>query len=85
MTPLKIEMMLHYYTSATDYRDGDFSAPAVREAINWFRDEAGMLAANDPKAGKDTAYSITEKGKFYVEYICSVPLPVTRHAIEQGV
>jgi 5-methylcytosine-specific restriction protein A len=32
-TPLYIEIGLHYATKADDYRDGDFTAPAVREAL----------------------------------------------------
>ena len=29
MTPLLIEIMLHYYSRVDDYRNGNFDAPAV--------------------------------------------------------
>ena len=84
MTPLMIEILLHYYSCARDYRNGDFSAPAVREAIDWFRGEAGMLNTHSVR-DSDATYSLTDKGKFYVEYLLSIPIPVIRYAIELGV
>lgn len=42
MSPLQIEILMHYYTRSTDYRNGDFAAPAVRESIDYFR-RVGIL------------------------------------------
>ncbi len=39
MTPLEIKLALHYYSSPTDYNDGDFSAPSVAAAIDKFLSE----------------------------------------------
>ena len=73
MTPLQLSILLHYYGHADDYREGDFSAPAVRKAIDWFREDAGMLEIS---RRSQRTYDLTEKGTFFVEYICSLPLPV---------
>ena len=76
MTPLQIEMLLHYYSRADDYRDGDFSAPAVREALEGFkRDE--LLAADQADPPR-TCYVITERGRVYVEALRAVPMPERR-------
>jgi len=37
MTPLQLQILIHYAYSAEDYRQGDFSATAVREAIDLFK------------------------------------------------
>ena len=75
MTPLQLEILLHYYACANDFRDGDFSAPAVREAIDRFKD-GEMLTIDD---GKGVAtYMLTERGRVYVEAVLAVPLPERR-------
>jgi hypothetical protein len=53
VNPLQVEILLWYFSRARDYRDGDFSAPAVRAQIDNFR-EVGILAA-----GEMTAYILT--------------------------
>jgi hypothetical protein len=73
MTPLQIEILLHYWSRAEDYRQGDFTAPAVREAIDWFMHE-GMLERNTD-ASRDTAYRTTERAQAWIEYVKSLPLP----------
>ncbi|MBN9356183.1 MAG: hypothetical protein J0I15_07030 [Herbaspirillum huttiense] len=84
MSPLKISMLLHYFVSPTDFRDGDFSAPAVREAINDFLQEGFLREAG---RGSDeqykAAYFITDKGRFYVDALCAVPAPVAVWTIPQ--
>lgn len=71
MTPLQIEILMHYHCRANDYRDGDFSASAVREAIDGFRG-AGLLK----DSGRGRIYEPSDGVSLYVEAICSVPLPV---------
>ena len=72
MSPLQIEILLHYCTAADDFRDGDFSAPAVREAINAFR-EQGYLC-NETVRGR--CYDLSAKGHVYVTALMDVPEPV---------
>ena len=73
MTPLLIEIMLHYHCRADDYRDGDFRAPAVREGIDWLRDDAKMI--EHQSGDRTNMYRLTERGKAYVEYLQMIPLP----------
>jgi len=72
MTPLIIDMILHYHTTPGDYRDGDFSAPAVREAINLMRDEWGLI---ENGCGR---YKPTDRLHAYVAKLCSIGLPEQR-------
>ncbi len=75
MTPLEIEILLHYYTRAAgDYRDGDFSAPAVKDVIDWFK--GSLLEDNPDDAG--TAYRITDRGRAYIEALTDVQLPIQK-------
>lgn len=75
MTPLQLEILLHYYSRADDYRCGDFGAPAVRDAIEYFKREELIVAA-DPK--QDRCYALGERGRVLVEAVRSVPLPERR-------
>lgn len=81
MTPLQISIMLHYYTTATDFRDGDFSAPAVMDAVEQFK-QIDMLEEETASAQGLTdvlaKLRITLKGATYVEELTAVPLPVQK-------
>lgn len=70
MTPLKLEIALHYHCHSNDYRDGNFDAPAVREALAEF-DAEGLL-----KPGTPTRYKPTARLHAFVELLCLTPLPV---------
>ena len=75
MTPLELGILIHYKGSAADFRFGDFTAPAVRDAIDWFRGDAGMLEPTDSKEYPSATYRLTKKGEFFVEHLCSLSLP----------
>lgn len=71
MTPLQIEILLHYYTRTGEYRDGDFSAPAVREAIVNFVTQLRLLGLVVSPGGP--GLELTDRGLAYVERLLSVP------------
>lgn len=73
MTPLHIDILLHYHCCPDDYRGGDFSAPAVREAIAAFV-QLGLLV----ETHVDPRYQPTKGVHIYVEALCRVPLPERR-------
>lgn len=81
MTPLELEILLHYYCKARDYRDGDFSFPAVREAIESFVRYEKLLVSTPCS---DSAYVITDRGKFYVDHLLNQPLPKQVWVIPEG-
>lgn len=72
MTPLFIDMAIHYHCTPGDYRDGDFSAPAVRELIDWMRDE-GLIEHKD-----GGGYRGTDRLAAYVTKLCTIDLPELR-------
>lgn len=71
MSPLQIEIMLHYQVCGDDYREGDFDAPAVRDAIEGFKQQEMLREAHY----KNRCYEITAKGHAYVKALCAVPEP----------
>lgn len=75
MTPLQLTILLHYRGAARDFRDGDFSAPDVREEIDAFIYSTGMLNQRDGLGAP--CYQLTEKGEFFVDQLCAMPLPVS--------
>lgn len=77
MSPLELSILLHYRGCARDFRDGDFSAPAVRQAIDWFRGDAGMLESTNGNPSATAAYKLSSKGEFFVEELCKMPLPIS--------
>jgi hypothetical protein len=78
MTPLKIEILLHYYCSPEEYREGDLSAPAVEEAIEWFLDNGLLeLADHRDKEKCGGSFRATDRAKALIEAWCNTPLPVS--------
>lgn len=77
MTPLGVEIMLHYYYSPVDYREGDITAPAVNSMLYDLCAE-GMLMGNGTGPLR-----ITDRGKVWVEAICSVPFPVLSYRVQR--
>lgn len=75
-TPLGIQIMLHYYAHADQFRGGDFSPPAVRAELEAFV-EAGLLMQLVIRGSSVENYSfeITDGGRVYVEALKRVPLP----------
>lgn len=73
-TPLIINILLHYHTAGGDYRDGDLSAPAVAEAMQWLVD-AGLLRLEGTFGRR---YVPTDALPVYVEALCAVPFPVQK-------
>jgi hypothetical protein len=82
VTPLEIDILLWYHTRAVDYRDGDLSAPAVRDTIDWFKGKAGLLCLRAPTGDGDyRTYCLTDRGNAYVAALTSLPLPVCHWVI----
>jgi hypothetical protein len=72
-TPCSLEALLHCYYSTTPHPR--FYAPAVRQAIAGFY--AAGLVKPDPYQSADTIHYIcTDRGRAYVEMLCSTPYPV---------
>ena len=84
ITPLCLEILLHYFWSSEDYQQGDFSALAVREAIDHFRDRTKMLEAV-PDELRHRTYRLTARGHAYIEHILSIPFPECRWEIPEPV
>lgn len=83
MTPFELSILIHYHVSPTDFRDGDFQAPALREVIDNFAKSGFLrLSMNDETAS--SIYRATEKTNVFVEALCAVPEPVQQWIIPGG-
>lgn len=84
MTPLQIDIVIWYGTRAVDYREGDFSAPAVRSCIDEFRDDLKLLEAILSEEREDhRTYRLTARGEAYLRALTDLPLPVCHWVIPQ--
>lgn len=72
MTPLEIQIGIHYATTMSDFRDLD--APAIGEAINRFVDLGMLEVTPDGRS----AYAATHGMRMWVESLCQSPLPERR-------
>lgn len=75
MCPLQIEIMIHYYCIGADFREGDFSAPAVSGAIEYFVIDRMLSYQKD---GSSPKLRITDRGRAYVEFLTKVPYPIEK-------
>lgn len=76
MTPLHINLMLHYHTTPAPYAERDpehANSPAVlsmrAELIKW-----GLI---EPSSD-GTTWCSTEKGSAYVKHLCAVQVPIAQ-------
>lgn len=75
MTPLHLEIILHYATLADDFDAHRIKLPVVSGAITWLFSE-GML-----EPGDKLMWQITDKGKFWLEHLLTIPFPELRWEI----
>jgi len=77
MTPLEIEILMHYYIYSTDYLDGVFDITPIQDAIEHLRDESKLLEPTHlTNVYHDPHYRLTERGYAYIQALCNVPLPI---------
>lgn len=73
MTPLQLQMLLHYHCIARPYGWND-PDHANSDAVNRQR---RILVGGDMlvEMSGEIGYRLTERGKFFIEHICSLPSP----------
>ncbi len=72
MTPLQISMMLHFHVSPSKYEPW---GSAQSEAMDWFvKEKLVEFPVTD-------RVRLTERGKAYVSFLQTMPLPVANWAI----
>lgn len=76
MTPLEIEILVHYYCSKTDFRN--LNAPAVAESINNFVNLGFLQRSVFSLDNEPEYYGVLEAIEPYIEAICAVPLPTKK-------
>lgn len=69
LSALEVDIILWYATRVGDYRCGDFSAPAVRHAIDHFKGDGGILMHDEEKTTGPRTYCLTDRGQRLVEII----------------
>lgn len=78
MSPFELQILLHYYGTKTDFRDGDLSASAAKSAIADFLEKdllkLNTVASTEGRIG--AKYRIAARGRVFVEALCATPLPI---------
>jgi hypothetical protein len=80
MSPLQIEIVLHYYYSPEDWRDGEWN-DELREMIRDLAETMALIEI-DPRSHpiglgyRPGTYRITERGRVYVEALKAMPIPI---------
>ena len=77
MTPLQIQMMLHYYAQSTPYAHNEpdhAHSPAVIEQRDALID-VGLL---ETWIHTEAGYCCTKRGRVYVALLCAMGLPVEK-------
>ena len=80
MVPLALEILVHYNQYGCDFRDGDFSATAVRGWLDQLH-AVGLLERAHRGIGRNGVrmlYQLSDRGYAHVEAICRLPLPVQK-------
>lgn len=72
MSPLEIDIMMHYYVSAVDYRD--LHLPVINATLQYFLRREMLKLAVEPDCKEK--FKITEKGRFYCKTLCSIDVPI---------
>lgn len=73
MTPFELDILLHYYSSASEHEAVLNNVPIWPETREWFL-RSGLLEPHASDHG--ASYRTTEKARVFIEYIMSLPLPV---------
>jgi hypothetical protein len=77
MSPVQITMLLHYYARCEEPERPN------RHVINELL-EAGLLEPQVPVGEATALWKTTEKGRFYVERLCTLPLPVMKWVMPES-
>lgn len=80
VTPLHLEIVMHYHTRGDDMVNLD--APAVKDYVKDLL-LTGMLEDTSREAGTLQSYRTTERGKVWLDYLLKVPFPVPSWRVEQ--
>lgn len=77
MTPVILEILLHYYYSPLDYKGRN--SCAENDGVAFLYNEELIIHNRGP----DSNYIISERGRAYVEHLLKQPLPelITRWEI----
>lgn len=71
MTPLQIQMLLHWHYGVDD---PDMSSTAAKSAVQYFEREE-LIRPHEPDEHFAATWQLTSRGEIYVEALKALPLP----------
>ena len=82
-TPLQLMMLLHYYSIVAPYAEND---PAHANSVGVSNQRRTLISRGllEVDSFRRSGYRVTEKGEFFIDYICRLPEPVQHYTIPKG-
>lgn len=84
MTPLQIKLLVHFVTCYSDYDGEEGGSLAWESTIDYFLREGLLVKRDDPTPIGESYYLSTAKAQFYLDHLCSIPLPVRAFKIPEA-
>lgn len=80
MTPLHLLILIHYYISFEEYSKHDLNHANSITTMNYTHELVihGVLAKRDEIHLLGSRYEITDKGRFFINYILNLPFPIQK-------
>ncbi len=86
ITPLVLKMIIHYHVqSHVPYAEGDYSHQSSQAVVGakGVLQASGMIKRFTSTDNRDDLFCLTEKGKFYLNYLLDTPLPTETYEIRR--
>lgn len=80
MTPLELEIFIHHTVCASKHNHVSVGTVPYVQGLNMLI-ENGLIEITDSEF---SGYGPTEKGRFYLDYLCRVPFPVHKWVINDN-
>jgi hypothetical protein len=83
MTPLQIQMLLHFHGCMAPFPNIEY--PSQQDALEMFRQAEMITIRLADEGGKyPQGYALTDRGRAFVEAVCSLPFPVKQWVMPEA-
>lgn len=77
LSPMELEILLWHYYSPCNYHDDKGTSEKAIDSSVWKLKELRLLELTN-REGAERMYDVSERGKFYINALLSMPLPESK-------